>query len=129
MKGDHTEKGNKIFSTKYLDIRGKEMDGEYSSEVLEEDFLWEHKKLYEDVDSCSYEICSDEEESTYHEDLDPQSDGVPNVSLVVSMFQLKQMVLTDRGHKQPNESFDIERLIETEDRISILSLIGMSKGG
>ena len=85
VKGDHTEKGNNIFATKYLDIRGKEMDEEYSSEVLEEDFLWGHKKLSEDVDSCSSKICSDEEKSTSQEYWDPQSDGVPNVSLVVSM--------------------------------------------
>lgn len=129
VKGDHTEKGNSISATKPLDIRGKEMDEEYSSEVLEEDFCWEHEKLSEDVDSCSSEICTDEEESTSQEDWDPQSDSVPNVSPVVSVFQLKQMVLTDRGHKEPNESFDIERLSESEDRVSILPLIGTSKGG
>ena len=86
MKGDHTNKGNNISTIKSLDIREKEMDEEYSSEVLEEDFLWEHKKLSEDTDSCSFEICSDEEESTSQEYWDPQSDGVANVSHVVSMF-------------------------------------------
>lgn len=129
LKADHTEKGNNTSATTALDIRGKEMDKEYSSNVLEEDFLREHEILSEDVDSCSSELCSDEEESTSQEDWDSQRDSVPNVSPVVSMFQLKQIVLTDREHKTPNGSFDIKRLSESEDRVSILPLIRKSKGG
>lgn len=129
VKGDHTEKGNYISASTPLDVRCREMNEEYSSKVLEEDFLREHETLAEDVDSCSSELCTDEEESASQEDWDSQSDSVPNVSPVVSMFQLKQIVSADREHKTPNGRSDIKRLSESEDKVSILPLIRKSKKG
>lgn len=129
VKGDHTEKGNNISASTPLDVIGREMNEEYSSKVLEGDFLREHETLSEDVDSCSSELCTDEEECTSQEDWDSQSDSVPNVSPVVSMFQLKQIVLADREHKTPNGRSVIKRLSESEDKVSILPLIRNSKKG